>query len=101
MNYRYYIYSGDSWVECRYDAYSKWNGKKYRSAFNVLDDLNSGKIKVEEKLYQVGTTVELDVRANSLEEAKDILYKKLKSMGLDVGDLNGFEVPEDDEEDED
>lgn len=51
-------------------------------------------------MYQVGTTVELDVRANSLEEAKDILYKKLKSMGLDVGDLNGFEVLEDDEEDE-
>ena len=100
MNYRYYIFSGDSWVECRYDAYSRWNGKKYRSTFNVLDDLNSGKIKVEEKRYVVGTTVELEVKANSLSEAKNILYKKLKDMGLDLGDLNGFEVPED-EEDED
>lgn len=43
MNYRYYIFSGDSWVDCRYDTYSKWNGKKYRSVFNVLDNLNSGK----------------------------------------------------------
>lgn len=48
MNYRYYIFSGNSWVECRYDAYSKWNGRKYRSAKNVLDELNSGKIQVEE-----------------------------------------------------
>lgn len=47
--------------------------------------------------YIVGTTVELDVKANSLEDAKDILYKKLKSIGLDVGDLNGFEVSDDDE----
>ncbi len=51
--------------------------------------------------YVVGTTVELEVEANSLEKAKDILYKKLKSVSLDVGDLNGFEVPEDDEKDED
>lgn len=100
MDFRYYIFSGDSWVECRYDAYSKWNGKKYRSVFNVLDDLNNGKIKVEEKRYVVGTTVELDVRANSLEEAKNILYKMLKSMGLDVGDMNGFEVPEEDDDEE-
>lgn len=48
MNFRYYIFSGTSWVECRYDAYSKWNGKKYKSPYNVLDDLNSGKIQVEE-----------------------------------------------------
>lgn len=48
MNFRYYIFSGDSWVECGYDAYSKWKGKKYRSPLNVLDDLNSGKIEVEE-----------------------------------------------------
>ena len=50
--------------------------------------------------YMVGTTVELGTEADSLEEAQDILYKMLKSMGLDVGDLNGFEVPEDDEEDD-
>lgn len=48
MNFRYYIYNGESWVECGYNVYSKWNGKKYRSAKNVLDDLNSGKIKVED-----------------------------------------------------
>ena len=48
MNFRYYIFSGDSWVECKYDTYSNWKGKKYRSPFNVLDDLNSGKIEVEE-----------------------------------------------------
>lgn len=47
--------------------------------------------------YIVGTTVELEVEANSLEEAKDILCKKLKSMELDVGDLNGFEVSEDED----
>lgn len=46
MNFRYYIFNGDSWVECAYKTYSTWLGKKYRSAFNVLDDLSSGKIKV-------------------------------------------------------
>ena len=101
MNYRYYICNGGTWIECGYKAYSTWLGKKYRSVRNVLDDLNSGKIKVEEKKYVVGTTVELEVKANSLSEAKNILYKKLKDMGLDVGDLNGFKVPEEDEEDED
>lgn len=50
--------------------------------------------------YMVGTTVELGVEADSLEEAQDILYKMLKIIGLDVGELNGFEVPEDDEEEE-
>ena len=49
MNFRYYIFSGDSWVECGYNSYSNWKGKKYKSPFNVLDDLNSGKIEVEEQ----------------------------------------------------
>lgn len=48
MNFRYYVFSGSSWFECKYDRYVKWNGKKYKSPFNVLDDLNSGKIQVEE-----------------------------------------------------
>ena len=101
MNYRYYICNGGTWIECGYRTYSTWLGKKYRSVRNVHGDLSSVKIKVEEKKYIVGTTVELEVRANSLSEAKNILYKKLKDMGLDVGDLNGFEVPKEDEEAED
>lgn len=48
MNFRYYIFSGNSWFECGCDLYSDWKGKKYKSSFNVLDDLNSGKIEVEE-----------------------------------------------------
>lgn len=48
MNYKYYIFSGNSWIECTYDTYSKWGGKKYRSSKNVLDELNGGKIQVEE-----------------------------------------------------
>ena len=56
MNFRYYIFSGDSWVECRYDVYLKWNGKKYRSAFNELDDLNSGKIKAEKNMWAIKIT---------------------------------------------
>lgn len=51
--------------------------------------------------YVVGTTVELEIDSDdvtSLEQAKDILYEMLKNMGLDVGDMNGFEVPEEEEE---
>ena len=48
MKHRYYIYKNKTWIECEYNTYSKWNGKKYRSVINVLDDLNSGKIQVEE-----------------------------------------------------
>lgn len=42
-------------------------------------------IRVKEENYVVGTTVEL-------EKVKDILYTKLKNIGLDVGDMNGFEA---------
>lgn len=48
MNFRYYIFRGDSWVECGYNSYSSWKGQKYKSPYNVLNDLNNGKIKVEE-----------------------------------------------------
>ena len=64
------------------------------------DSNNSQKVNVDKKRYLVGTTVELAIEANSLSEAKDILYKKLKTMGLDVGTLNGFEIPDDDDDEE-
>ena len=48
MKFLYYVFINGSWFECEYDLYLKHYGKKYKSPFNVLDDLNNGKIKVEE-----------------------------------------------------
>ena len=48
MKFLYYIFINGLWFECEYDLYLKHYGKKYKSPFNVLDDLNNGKIKVEE-----------------------------------------------------
>lgn len=44
----YFIFVNDIWVKCDYDSYHKHNGKKYKSPHNVLEDLNSGKIVVED-----------------------------------------------------
>ena len=88
------------------------NGKKYKfghdfehyqfkeNRYDNEDPNNSKEINADKKKYLVGTTVELAIEANSLSEAKDILYKKLKTMGLDVGTLNGFEIPDDDDGEE-
>lgn len=77
-------------------------GKVYSIECNMdnEDPNNSKEINANKKRYLVGTTVELAIEANSLSEAKDILYKKLKTMGLDVGTLNGFEIPDDDDDEE-
>lgn len=97
MNYLYYIYNGTTWVECTFNTYVDWKGKKYKSLSNVLNDLNNGTITVPEKKYLVSAPVKLTVEASSLEEAEDILYKKLKSIGLEVGNRRGYEIPDDNE----
>lgn len=55
MQFRYYIFSGGEWVECSYYSYSRWDGKKYKSATDVLHYLNNGEIQVEEQKPELKT----------------------------------------------